>query len=459
MKRIDVLPDEVLLEVFDFYVERNPPYLNKAGVEAWQSLVHVCRRWRTLVLGSPRRLNLQLCCRPETPRDRLNIWPALPLLVEGVVCSTSDAGTNNIIATLGQSDRVRRVFLMDIAGCQLEQVLAAMEVPFPELTDLQLWSCVETPVIPDSFLGGSSPRLRIFTLYGILFPGLPNLLLSATHLVELNLHGIPHSWYISPESIVASLSALSSLRILFLKFRSPQSRSDWESRSPPPLEHSILPALYKFHFKGITEYLEDLVSRIETPQLDEMDIIFFHQIDFDCPQLARFINRSPILGARDEAHVQFDDDFASVELLPQSRAIGIGISCGEPDRQLPSIAQICNSSFPTLSTIEDLYIKGQHNFPLQAIENSLWLQLLLPFTAVKNLYLSKELEPGIAAALQGLVGARITEVLPSLQKIFVEQLAEPLGSFRKNIRHFAAARQFSEHPIAISLWDIGMKPK
>jgi hypothetical protein len=47
---------------------------------------------------------------------------------------------------------------------------------------------------------------------------------------------------------------------------------------------------------------------------------------------------------------------------------------------------------------------------------------------VKNLYLSKEFAPGIAAALQELVGARITEVLPSLQNIFVEGL-EPLGPF------------------------------
>jgi len=43
-----------------------------------------------------------------------------------------------------------------------------------------------------------------------------------------------------------------------------------------------------------------------------------------------------------------------------------------------------------------------------------WLQLLLLFTALKILYLPKEFAPGIAAALQELVGRRITEVLPSL---------------------------------------------
>ena len=55
-----------------------------------------------------------------------------------------------------------------------------------------------------------------------------------------------------------------------------------------------------------------------------------------------------------------------------------------------------------------------------AIESTVWLQLLVPFTAVKNIYLSKEFVVGIVAALQELVGGRITEVLRSLQNIFVE---------------------------------------
>jgi len=61
-------------------------------------------------------------------------------------------------------------------------------VPFPELTKLQLFSGGETPpVAPDSFLGGSAPHLRIFELDSIPFPGLPKLLLSATHLDNLDL--------------------------------------------------------------------------------------------------------------------------------------------------------------------------------------------------------------------------------------------------------------------------------
>jgi hypothetical protein len=372
------------------------------------------------------------------------------------------SSTDNVIAALGQSNRVCQVILLGVADWQLEEILAAMQVPFPELTDLQLWSHDKTlPVIPvpDSFLDGSAPRLRIFHLDGVPFPGLPKLLLSANHLVQLLLTNIPHSGYISPEAIVAPLSVLPCLKALSLEFQSPQSRPDWETRFLPPPKRSILPALELLFFIGATKYLEELVTRIDTPQLDTLDITFFNQIDFDCARLARFINCTPTLRALDEARVQFDDSTAGAKFRYRTSESGYGdlqinILCAEPDWQLSSMEQVCNSSLHPLSTVEDLYIEHQYSelvWKDDAIENTLWLGLLLPFTAVKNLYLSKEFAPGIAAALQELVGG-ITEVLSSLQNIFVEGL-EPSGPFQKNIKQFVAARQLSDHPIAISVWD------
>ena len=428
---------------------------NKMPIEAWQSLVHVCRRWRNLVFRSPRRLNLRLFCRPKTPaKDTLDVWPALPLFVWGNMVLSSDM--DNINAALGQSNRVDEVSLWGLAGWQLEEVLARMQVPFPELTAMQLWSHDKTPpVVPDSFLGGSAPRLQYFELVGIPFPGLPNLLLSADHLVYLRLSDIPHSGYISPEAMVVLLSVLSSLRILSLEFQSPQSGPDWGTRSLSPLKRFIIPALREFQFKGVTEYIEDLVTYIDTPQLDRMHITFFNQIDFDCPRVAQFINCTPTFMILYEAHVQFDDYFARVELPAASGTLEIVISCREPDWQLSSIEQICNSSFRPLSTVEDLYIEHRYSQLVcenDAIDNTLWLEFLLPFVAVKNLYLSKEFAPSIAAALQELVGAIITEVLPSLRNIFVEWL-EPSEYFQEHIGQFVAARQLSDHPIAISVWE------
>ena len=457
MIRIDVLPDDVLLGIFDFYMIMNPPH-DKTRTEAWQTLVHVCRRWRNLVFGSPRRLKLQLFCTPQTPaRDTLDVWPALPLIINGSLAPKET--TDNVVAALGQSNRICqvRLYLNKLSG-RLEEVLAPMQVSFPELTDLRLSSYETLPIIPDSFLGGSAPRLRILILDSISFPGLSKLLLSATHLVVLRLHAIPHSGYFSPQAIVASLSVLSSLEELFLQFRSPQSRPDWGSRRPPPSNRSILPALKRFGFKGVTEYLEELVTGIDIPHLSYATITFFNQIDFDCPRLAQFIDRTPAFRGRDEARVEFNHFTANVTLRHRTSDSGdddllINIPCREPDWQLSSIEQVCNS-LPPFSLVEDLYIGRLYPEPVWkdgAIEDALWLDLFLPFITAKNLYLSKKYAPGIAAALQELVGSRITDMLPSLQNIFMEGL-EPSGSFQENIGQFLATRQLLGHPITISVW-------
>jgi hypothetical protein len=448
VKRIDVLPDDVLLEIFDFYV--------KTGREAWQSLVHVCRRWRILVFRSPRRLNLRLFCKPKAlapARDTLDVWPALPLVIKGSMIYSD----TYVVALLGQSNRVCEVNLFDLVGWKLEEVLASMQVPFPELTYLQLRSQKhETlPAIPDSFLGGSAPRLRHFELFGIPFPGLPNLLLSATHLVELHLFRIPHSGYISPEAMAALLSASSNLRTLRLEFESPQSRPDRESRSLPPPERSILPALDSFHFTGVPIYLEDLVTRIDTPQLYYMNITSRYQFDFDTQRLAQFINCTPTLKALDVVQ-QLYNRAPIVTLLyrtSESRfdQLLILISCIEADWLSLSV-----EALHPLSTVEVLYMGYGCVDLVQNNDATLWLEHLLPFTAVKHLYVTGNFVPYLEGALRELVGDRITQLMPSLQNIFVE--GQPSGLFQENTGQFVAARQLSGHPITISDWDRGSNP-
>ena len=367
MKQIDVLPDDVLLEIFDFYVN-GEWYGGKSGKEAWISLVHVSRRWRSLVFRSPRRLNLRLYCSPETPaKDTLDLWPAFPLMICG---DMSFSGAENVVTALRENNRVYEVYLWGIAARQLEEILTVMQVPFPELTDLDLNALNSNgdgetiPAIPDSFLGGSAPLLRNFTTYAIPFPGLSKLLSSAAanHLVELWLRSIPHSGYISPETMAAILSPLSGLERLSLEFESPQSHPGWESQSLPSPKRFILPALGEFHFNGVTEYLEDLVTRIDIPHLRSMDIHFFNQIDFHCPRLVQFMSRTSTLKALDEAHIQFGGGAGSVKLRyreSKSRVenLQITVLCQEPDWQLSSAEQVCSASLSLLSKVEDLYIE------------------------------------------------------------------------------------------------------
>jgi hypothetical protein len=76
----------------------------------------------------------------------------------------------------------------------------------------------------------------------------------------------------SPEAMVALLSVLTGLEILSLGFQSLQSRPDWVSPSQPLPNRSIIPAIHQIRFKSNTEYFEELASRIDAPQLDDMGV-------------------------------------------------------------------------------------------------------------------------------------------------------------------------------------------
>jgi hypothetical protein len=461
-----MLPDDVLLEIFHFHVDQ--PWEEyeheEKAMKAWQSLVYVCRRWRSIVFGSPRRLELRLVCTPSTrTRDTVDVWPALPLVIKN--WNYGKGSVDNIVDLLEHSDLVRRITQINlefVSSSELEDLSEAMQVPFPELTTLDLHHYDETePVVPlsDSFLGGSAPRLRSLRLDRIHYPGLPKLLLSATHLTRLSLFDIPHSGYISPEAMVACLSTLTSLEQLSLEFQPPWPCPDWERRLPPPMTRTILPVLDHFWFKGVAEYLEDLVARIDAPRLESLLITFFNDIVFDTPQLTRFISHTPMLEAFNVANVSLWDDTASVILSSYediNESFKLSIYCRELDWQLSFLEQVCTSSLPSLSNLEDLYMLGRP-WPedwKDIIDYAQWLELLHSFTAVDNLYLSKELAPCVVPALQELVVSRTTEVFPNLRNIFVEELQES-GPVQEGIGKFVAARQVTSHPIAVSRWDRG----
>jgi hypothetical protein len=251
---------------------------------------------------------------------------------------------------------------------------------------------------------------------------------------------------------------LTSLEVLQLDFESPQSCPDQENRRSPPPTRSILPTLATFGFKGVYEYLEDLMSRIDTPRLYQLSATFFNDIDYDTPELNQFISRTPTLGSYNEARLVFHSHQALAGLdqyLSGHRVVEVKILCQVSDWQLSSLAQICTLSSHLFSTMEDLYIYEDLDSPpnwKDDIENTEWLDLLLPFTAVKNLYLSKEFTPRIAPALQELTRGRTTEVLLALQNVLLEGF-QPSVPVQEGIAQFISARQLTNHPVAISVWD------
>jgi hypothetical protein len=207
--------------------------------------------------------------------------------------------------------------------------------------------------------------------------------------------------------------------------------------------------------------LEDLVARIDAPRLGRLFITFFNDIVFDTPQLTQFISHTPTMEAFNVANVTLFHDTARITLSPAYEdfddILRVSISCTELDWQLSFLEQVCTSSLPPLSTLEDLYMEGPQGRPWPqdwkgTIDYAQWLELLRPFTTVKNLYLSKDLAPCVVPALQELVAGRTAEVFPNLQNIFLQELQES-GPVQEGIGKFVATRQVTSHPITVSRWD------
>ena len=190
-------------------------------------------------------------------------------------------------AAIVHHSRVCDIYIVNLTSSQLQRLASAAQEQFSALIYLKLGFDVSdsrpAPVLPDGFLGGSTPRLRSLRLHSISFPALPKLLLSATHLVRLSLRNIPHSGYISPEIIITGLAVLANLNSLTIGFESPLSRPVRQNGRPPPPTRTVLPALTRLEFKGVSEWLEAVVARIDAPLLGFVQVTFFHQLIFDIP--------------------------------------------------------------------------------------------------------------------------------------------------------------------------------
>ena len=320
---IDAIPDNVLLETFEFYLGKdNTDIIDQDhDYDGWQRLVHVCRRWRCIVFASPRRLDLKIRCipQPSVNSETLDIWPTLPIviLVRDMHHMPSGENESDIIAALRHPNRVCKIYY-----CRWRfqhswlREFAAIDKPFPALTGLELSAQQRNvPVLPGSFLGGSAPRLRSLHLDGIPYPSIGTLLSSTTNLVRLTLWNIPHSGYIAPETIVPFLSMLLRLESLGIGIKHPRLRAHGESRHPPPLTRVVFPNLIFLQFCGDTEYLEDILCQIEAPMLDRSYFRFFNQLVFDTRLFGHFILRTETFATIHTARIDFRRDRVWVTLL------------------------------------------------------------------------------------------------------------------------------------------------
>jgi len=380
----------------------------------------------------------------------LGCWPSLPLAVQygGLpgLQPPAPEDEDNIVAALQHPERIWKIELT-VTNTLLEKIELLMQQPFPILSHLEISQEETGLALPNSFLGGSTPRLRVIHLYDIAFPALPRLPLSVNTLTSLGLVGIPSHGYFSPEAIVTCLSMLSQLQAFSILFQSP---IPCREKSIPPLKRVILPALMSFGFRGSSEYLEDLVAKIDTPRLVHLSIRFFNQLIFETLQLSQFIYRAKLLRSPSEAMVSSSRRRIAITLTrPQGAVVRgrshIEISCKEFDWQVSSLAQICDHASPVLSYVERLRVGATASSPSGRndtdMDSAQWLELFHPFSGVKDLGVTGSLGPTVTSALQQITEEPKFSVLPALRHIHLEGLEGTQSS--GSIEQFFAARQIT----------------
>ena len=468
---IESLPDYPLLEIFSFYVEEADglsEFHMVERIDAWHTLVHVCQRWRSLVFASSRRLNLRILCTDTRPlREILDLWTTLPIVVWCEENSSTDllqmqtVGAENIVPALRHRDRVSQISFLAIPLFIFCRFTAIMHASFPVLTHLELEPYDDDgaeAILEDSFLGGSAPCLRSLHLYGVTFPALHKLLLSANDLVDLRLLNIPFSGYISPEGMASCLSSLAKLEYLRLRFTCPASSPDQNRRRL--LTRVDLPHLIRLGLDGTSEYLEDFVARINAPLLCDFRMMFTDSVLLNTPQLTDFVDRAERFKVLDQAALNFHNRTVMVNLLSQEETvkrtiIRVQCNCGPSEGSFLALAHARSSFSSLISSLKCLNLTEDEYWPLclqDGMDNAYWLQLLRPFTAVRHLFLSGEPGLWVARALHGLTWEVVVEVCPALQSVFLEGL-QPSEDVVEAIGPFIVRRQLSGHPVTVHSWE------
>ena len=387
----------------------------------------------------------------------------IPIVVLDHSHPTSCLPISNVVAALEHRHRIYGIWLNNLTETQWQLIIEKTQEQFPELTFLELVPELTTELtLPLEFLGGSAPCLRVAQLDSIRFPTLPHLLSSARDLVSLRLHRIPIEGYVSPMAMVAGLSASINLRELLIEFRSPKSPLNRTILFPRPRRHVVLPALTKFSFRGVSEYLEDFVARIRAPCLLHVEIRYFNQLIFHIPQLVRFIKRTENLGPFDQAYVSSTYETIVISLLSSTRGVYIALetSCYEMDWKLSSLAQLCSQLHSLVSRVErlDMYMNFMYKMDprpnwqddMDAIQ---WLEFFQPFTAVDTLRLGRTVLSSVLSALEGLNGDSAAEVLPAMRDLRFNNSLEQPSSVREAIKGFLSARQHSGCTVAVHRWE------
>jgi hypothetical protein len=316
-------------------------------------------------------------------------------------------------------DRVRRVDLR-LSLSILRTSLLIMYGPFPILEHLSLSFTgdeVTSLALPKTFL---APNTRHLSLLGIRVPKRLRLLSSTVSLVTLKLTGIRGSGFFRPRLLVARLESLPLLEELSIEFSIPIPRPSTErlllGKQGTPIALSSLKAL---NFRGVSAYLEHLLSQIRAPVLKRLNITLFNQIAFRLPHLCHFVKITEQIKFPVTVAVAFNGQTSTNlrhflmrwDTPNEYAAFTLRVMCQPLDWQIDCATQICSALMPTVSGVESLSLKydtsesdwaspPKLDFETDGIDGTTWHDLLRSFVGVKELRIDHFLSEVLSLALE-----------------------------------------------------------
>ena len=451
---IEMLPDDVLLEIFDAYriLHLLPKFYHHCNKWDWDRLVHVCRRWRQLIFASPLRLSVQLhCTQGIDVKKFLGCWPAFPITLDYYTHYRGiGPEEHNIPAALEHSDRVHHLCL-HITDKRLAMLATAMQKPFPMLTELKLSRDNRPkPVLPPGLLGEAAPRLQELDLEGILFTKLPNFLSSTRNLVTLILSGIRLK-FIPPETMVTHLAPLTRLSYLSIgdHIFDPYKSTFPSEKLDPTRTRIVLPALTSINFESSIHYIEDFVARIDCPRLTNLNLCPRNSpddIDLRLSQVYKLLDRSDhLLTLFDSVYTNISFEKITLRVFHNTNpdTISISITLWGKNWQNSHVFQLFSQFSFLLSNVHHLAFEYSR-FPDRIPTNVDWAHILIMFRALRTAYIYGG-HTYLAPALESIDGEMAARLLPDLDLLFIMDLQVPSVQVGK----FCVARQVSGHPVTL----------
>ena len=464
---IHVLDDDSLLHIFRLYRpalldedETDDSRILRGGEWSrerwWYKLVHVCRRWRSLILASPSHLGLCVVCTSRTPiATMLPHLPPLPLVIDHINKDheIAPADEDTILLALQQRDRVRRIrLLMPIQS--LQKLTAAMHEEFPILEYLYM----SPPTKEDSSLTlpGTfrAPRLRHLLLRSFAIPMTCPLLTASVSLITLSLEEISSSSYFGPNDMLERLSCMPQLETLGISFHSPIPSNDaGKQLLKTPITTSVsLPNLRWFGFGGNSAYLETLLPHLSIPRLEKLQIWFFIQSNFSVPHLLQSMRATPNVRFS-SADLMFHEKYLSLTAYPREGAkvyaFYLEVCTRYFDLQVESAAKIFSGLKTAFSAVEHLSLEYERGSVSSErgdeADDIHWRELLGSFSNVKTLLVPSGLVGDLSSSLPSDDGESPLELLPRLKELRYSTRCDDSHAFSK----FINDRQNAGSPVTL----------